>query len=103
MYADNAEQAIINSMYQQTKYNVIGSVKGEIIDRIRTMDILLSADRFKYVEGECDSLVKALCDAVWDNKKLEDVRLDDGTSDIDTLDAFEYSWSAFIRQILRGG
>lgn len=29
---------------------------------------------------------------VWDDKKLEDTRLDDGTSDIDTLDAFEYSF-----------
>lgn len=100
VYADNAEQAIINSMYQQTKYNVVGSVKGEIIDRIRTMDILLSTDRFKYVEGECDSLVSALCDAVWDDSKLDDVRLDDGTTDIDTLDAWEYSWSAYIKQIL---
>ena len=101
VYADNAEQAIINSMYQQTKYHVAGSVKGEIIDRIRTMDLLLSTDRFKYVDRECDSLVKALCDAVWDSDKLKDVRLDNGTSDIDTLDAWEYSWSAFMKQILR--
>lgn len=101
VYADCAEQAIINSMYQQTEYNILGSIKGEIIDRIRTMDLLLSSDRFKYVEGQCDSLKAALCDAVWDSEKLEDVRLDDGTSDIDTLDAWEYSWSAFIKQILR--
>lgn len=101
VYADCAEQAIINSMYQQTEYNILGSIKGEIIDRIRTMDLLLSTDRFKYVEGQCDSLKAALCDAVWDSEKLEDIRLDDGTSDIDTLDAWEYSWSAFIKQILR--
>ena len=101
VYADNAEQAIINSMYQQTKYSVVGSSKGEVIDRIRTMDILLSTDRFRYVDEECDSLVKALCDAVWDPDELNDVRLDNGTSDIDTLDAWEYSWSPFIKQILR--
>lgn len=101
VYADCAEQAIINSMYQQTEYNILGSIKGEIIDRIRTMDLLLSTDRFKYVDWQCDSLKAALCDAVWDSEKLEDVRLDDGTSDIDTLDAWEYSWSAFIKQILR--
>lgn len=101
VYADCAEQAIINSMDAQTRWRILGSVKGEIIDRIRAMDQLLSSDRFKYVQGECDSLKKALCDAVWDDKKLEDVRLDDGTSDIDTLDAWEYSWSAFIRQIVR--
>lgn len=101
VYPDNAEQAIINSMDAQTRWRIIGSVKGEIIDRIRTMDTLLSTDRFKYVAGECDSLKSALCDAVWDDKKLEDVRLDDGTSDIDTLDAWEYSFSAFLRQIVR--
>lgn len=102
VYPDNAEQAIINSMDAQTRWRIIGSVKGEIIDRIRTMDTLLSTDRFKYVAGECDSLKSALCDAVWDDKKLDDVRLDDGTSDIDTLDAWEYSFSAFLRQIVRG-
>lgn len=101
VYADSAEQAIINSLDAQTRWRILGSVKGEIIDRIRAMDQLLSSDRFKYIAGQCDSLVKALCDAVWDDKKLEDVRLDDGTSDIDTLDAWEYSWSAFIRQIVR--
>lgn len=102
VYPDNAEQAIINSMDAQTRWRIIGSVKGEIIDRIRTMDTLLSTDRFKYVAGECDSLKSALCDAVWDDKKLEDVRLDDGTSDVDSLDAFEYSWSWAIKQIVRG-
>lgn len=101
VYPDNAEQAIINSMDAQTRWRIIGSVKGEIIDRIRTMDTLLSTDRFKYVAGECDSLKSALCEAVWDDKKLDDVRLDDGTSDIDTLDAWEYSFSAFLRQIVR--
>lgn len=101
VYADSAEQAIINSLDAQTRWRILGSIKGEIIDRIRAMDQLLSSDRFKYVSGQCDSLVEALCDAVWDDKKLDDVRLDDGTSDIDTLDAWEYSWSAFIRQIVR--
>lgn len=101
VYADSAEQAIINSMYQQTRFNIRNSVKGQIIDRIRTMDICLSSNRFKYIEGECDSLVSALCDAVWDPDQLEDVRLDDGTSDIDSLDAFEYSWNWAAKQILR--
>ena len=102
VFADCAEQAIINSMYQQTKYNVRDSVKGAILDRIRTMDILLSSDRFRYVQGQCDSLVEALKDAVWDEKQQDDVRLDDGTSDIDTLDAWEYSWSWVIKRMIRG-
>ena len=28
---------------------------------------------------------------MWDSKSLEQVRLDDGSTDIDTLDAFEYT------------
>ena len=101
VYPDNEEQAIINSLDAQTKWNFIGSIKGKIIDRIRAEDRLISENRFKYVKGECDSLKDALCNAVWDDKQMDDVRLDDGTSDIDTLDAFEYSWSAFIKRIVR--
>lgn len=102
VYADSAEQAIINTLRQQTEYQIANSVKGQIIDRVRTLNMLLATDRFRYVEEECDSLKAAISNAVWDDKKWEDVRLDDGTSDIDTMDAFEYSWSAYIRQILRG-
>ena len=43
---------------------------------------------------QCQTLEDALTTALWDEKKclVEDVRLDDGTSDIDTLDAFEYTF-----------
>ena len=38
-----------------------------------------------------------------DEKKslVEDVRLDDGTSDIDTLDAFEYTFERDISRFIR--
>ena len=39
--------------------------------------------------------------AVWDPKEIELKRLDDGTSDIDTLDAFEYSWERDINKFIR--
>jgi hypothetical protein len=32
---------------------------------------------------------------------VEDVRLDDGTSDIDTLDAFEYTFERDISRFIR--
>ena len=35
--------------------------------------------------------------AVWNPDKLDLERLDDGTSDIDTLDAFEYSFEKYIK------
>ena len=40
--------------------------------------------------------------AVWDSKKLELERLDDGTSDIDSMDAFEYSFERDIGKLLKG-
>ena len=56
---------------------------------------------------DCETLSQAFQDAVWDSKADEDVRLDDGTSDIDTLDAFEYSIERDItqseRKPLKGG
>lgn len=100
VWADCAEQAIINSMNANTKWDIRGSIKGEIIDRIRAEDIMLSSGRLQYVDGECDSWVEAMSDAVWDPGSLEDVRLDDGTSDIDTLDAFEYGWCWDIKDLI---
>ena len=41
---------------------------------------------------------------MWDSKaaeKGEDKRLDDFTSDIDILDAFEYSFERFMRKLVK--
>ena len=49
------------------------------------------------VRGECDDLADGLQNAVWDETKIgEDVRLDNGTSNIDILDSYEYSWEYYI-------
>ena len=50
---------------------------------------------------DCESLEEAFSMAVWDPKSLKLDRLDDGTSDIDTLDAFEYSWERDIGKYIR--
>lgn len=101
VYADSAEQAIINEMKNQTNYSIRNSIKNEIIDRIRCTDLMLSGKRLFIVESENDSLCAGLREAVWDSKDpQEDVRLDDGASNIDILDAFEYSWEKFIKQLI---
>ena len=65
--------------------------------------IPLSYDGIKkdlyYIEEECDTFVEALSSALWDNDTKEDTRLDDFTTDIDTIDAWEYSWCRFMKQI----
>lgn len=102
VYCDSAEQTIINTFRDRSPVPVANARKNPINDRIRATDIMLSSHVFSYVDGACDSLVKALAECAWDkNKPGEWIRLDDGTSDIDTLDAFEYSWERYTRTLIR--
>ena len=81
---------------------VKNSLKREINDRIRATTMLMGGGRFKLVAEECNSLVNAFKGAVWNDKIIgKEERLDDGTSDIDTLDAFEYSFERYIPQLIR--
>lgn len=103
VYADSAEQAIINEMRQKTDYSILNSIKNSIVNRIRCTDLLLSNKRIFLCKGENDALVSGLSDALWDEKSgMQDRRLDNGTTDIDILDAFEYSFEAFIKELLEG-
>ncbi len=64
--------------------------------------MLMGGGRFHLISGECQSLIDAFQGAVWDDKVIgKEERLDNGTSDIDTLDAFEYSFERFIPQLIR--
>ncbi len=78
------------------------SVKGSKKDRIKNrIDATLILNEGRLIlSGECETLSTALQEAVWDKSK-DDVRLDDGTSDIDSLDAFEYSWEHEINRLIR--
>ena len=83
---------------------VENALKTEINDRINATAILMAQGRFQYMGKECSSLENALCTAVWDPKELtKNVRLDDGSSDIDSLDSFEYTFERRISQLIRYG
>lgn len=100
IYCDSAEQTIINTLSRRAKYKVFDSEKGTINDRIRATLLLMETGRFGVIAEDCKSLIDALSTARWDETKQEDVRLDDGSTDIDTLDSFEYSWSHWINQLV---
>ena len=90
-------------MRQKTDYSILNSIKNSIVNRIRCTDLLLSNKRIFLCKGENDALVSGLSDALWDEKSgMQDRRLDNGTTDIDILDAFEYSFEAFIKELLEG-
>lgn len=110
VYADSAEQTLIAGIRSSLRKNGLGwirvenALKTEINDRINATVILMAQGRFQYIESECRSLVSALCTAVWDPKELtKNVRLDDGTSDIDSLDSFEYTIERQISRLIRYG
>jgi len=105
VYPDSAEQVLIRGFRaaaQKERLNVIirDAKKIEIRDRIRLVSALISQGRFFYTK-DAYTVKDALCEAVWDESKNEDVRLDDGTSDIDTLDALEYSIERDARRFIR--
>ena len=93
VYPDSAESSLINSIRAKSRFRVYLSIKPEIIDRIRLLNRLFSTDRVRFVEGECEELVKAFSEAMWDDKKLIDERLDNGTFNNDIIDAAEYSFA----------
>ena len=90
---------MINSYRQHTNYPIYNSIKKPINDRIRCTCLLMGSGRYHIVENECDDLINGLKTAVWDDKSLEDKRLDNGSSDIDILDADEYSFEYNIYRL----
>ena len=103
--ADSAEQTLIAGLRLALKplgVIVKNSLKRQINDRIYATTMLMGGGRFFMISEDCGSLINAFKGAVWDDKVIgKDERLDDGTSDIDTLDAFEYSFEKFIPQLIR--
>ena len=108
VYCDSAEQTLILGLRSTARKNGLGwlridnALKTTINDRIRTAQRLMAQGRFYVMDMGCESLVNALNTAVWNPKEqTKDVRLDDGTSDIDSLDAFEYTFERDIGQFIK--
>ena len=104
IFPDNEEVVLIRGLRKGAPERglnalVRGCIKEQINDRIDLFRTMLAYDMFWYIEEECKTLVEAISSALWDEDAKEDTRLDDFTSDIDTMDAFEYSWTKFMRQI----
>ena len=104
-YFDNAETTLLRGIKckcaeEHIPIEVKNAKKTEILGRIRLTNMIMSQMRFSVVSG-CKNFINALSTAVWDSKKLsEDVRLDDGNYNIDSLDAFEYSIEPYMKDII---
>lgn len=101
-WADNEAQYLINSLRKAARdaalgVDVLDSKKKRIKDRIFAGNTLLNTKRL-FVGADCTLVQGGLENAVWDSKK-PDERLDDFSTDIDILDAFEYSWEPFMARL----
>ena len=107
VYADSAEQVLMRGLHTKLKSNGLGNIrvvnalKSKITGRIFAAIMLAAQTRLFYTE-DCESWKEAISMAVWNPKSLEMERLDDGSSDIDTLDAFEYTYERDIKKYTRG-
>lgn len=105
--ADSAETVLIRGLDHTAQKMHLGTqvknaMKLQITDRIRLVVLLMKQGRFK-VSHNCPHLIDAMQTAIYDPDKFEDERLDDGTSDIDSLDAFEYSIEPYYKDLERAG
>lgn len=98
VYCDSAEQVLIAGFRTAARKNGLGwisihnALKDVINNRINLTVKLMSQGRLFYIENEAEALAEAFSTAIWDPKQLtQNIRLDDGTSDIDSLDSFEYT------------
>ena len=96
VFWDNAETVLGNSIRNAVEkefpwISVRPAKKRPINDRIRCTVKLMGARRF-FITKDCETLKTAFSDAVWNKEVVgKDERLDDGSTDIDSLDAFEYT------------
>lgn len=81
---------IINTLNEK-RYIFGKTYKPPLEDRPFQINILMAQGRLKFVKGECADLVDELQNVVFDDKSEKAVILDDGSMQIDTVDAFTYS------------
>lgn len=104
-YCDSAEQTLIQGLNvaiirAKVPIQIKNAKKGPINDRIAFYNSMMAQGRFK-VMRHCNAAIDALSTAVYDSKKpTEDVRLDNGTTNIDSLDSLEYSTESVQKDIL---
>lgn len=107
IWCDSAEQTLINGLRTAAArahigVNIGNAMKRPINDRIRALCLLMGAGRY-FIAPNCKDTIEALKTAVWDSKHTtEDVRLDDGTTNVDSLDSLEYSFEREIPNLIAG-
>ena len=101
---DNADPVLIRGLKtkafeRRLRTNIKNALKKPIKDRIDLVVRLIGEKKLFLLRDSTKDLQKGLREAIWDSKK-EDQRLDDGSTDIDILDAFEYSIEEYMNDLI---
>lgn len=93
-YIDDNYYTTVNSLNEwRYMFDSASRIKASmpLADRPLMLTKLMAQGRFKLVEGECEPLICQLQNAVYDEKSDKTVICDDGSMNIDCIDAFFYS------------
>lgn len=102
---DSAEQTLIAGFRAAAikvglRVDIRNARKGEIMERVRFTLRCMGRGAF-FVDPGCTHVREALSSAVYDSKSLvKDVRLDNGSTNIDSLDAMEYAFEPYMNDII---
>jgi hypothetical protein len=101
IFCDSAEQVLIKGLRQtflreHLAIEVKNARKGSILDRIAFENLLFSKGKLT-ISKNCKHLIDAFSCAVWDDNGK---RLDNGTTNIDSLDALEYALEPVMKNFL---
>lgn len=100
-FCDSAEQLLVKSFRSAVKIDVRNALKRPINTRINMTNRLISAGRL-HISEKCPHLIDAFRNAVWDERDVHcDTRLDNGSTNIDSLDAFEYALERYEKELFR--
>ena len=108
LFCDSEAQYLIHGLHRALRASSHPYIRAVSLQNARKLPIaeriacevsLFASDRIRLVRGETEQLSAGLCGAVWDPSKEGDVRLDNFTSDIDILDAFEYAFEGVMKKI----
>lgn len=96
-YVDDNYYTLVNDMNDvRYMFGVASKIKNSmpLWDRPLKLLNLMGKGKFKLVEGECDDLCNELEEVVFDDKSDKAIILDDGSTQIDTIDSLWYSMAS---------
>lgn len=104
IFMDSAEQMLIrglkNALVKAGIFiTVKNALKSSINERIKFYCMMFDNNKY-FIMRHCHHTIDAFNNALWDDKSLEDKRLDNGIINIDTLDAQEYSTELYHKKIV---